>query len=103
MNMNVNKCMSAVNAYMYNSSDITPKKTSSASSVRNRDTVEFSKAAKAVATEGITGYTKSARAAAAKAADASASPERLAALKNAIASGSYNIPSGDIAASILGA
>lgn len=103
MSMNVNKCMSAVNAYMYNSNDVMPKKTSSASSVRNRDTVEFSKAAKAVVTEGITGYTKSARAAAVRDAEASASAERLAALKNAVSSGTYNVSSGDIAAAILGA
>lgn len=87
----------SVNAYRYNAESASDRMSRRDVSVkvRNTDKAEFT------ARAGVN-FSESLKTAAREAAEASASPERLSELADKIASGSYNVPTEDVAASILG-
>ncbi|MBQ5334178.1 MAG: flagellar biosynthesis anti-sigma factor FlgM [Oscillospiraceae bacterium] len=95
--MEIKNYTNALNAYRYASESASRPVSGKAQrdKRKNTDKAEFSSSARA-------SFSDSLKSAAKAAADSSASPERLAALSAKIADGSYNVPSEDIADSILG-
>jgi anti-sigma28 factor (negative regulator of flagellin synthesis) len=91
--MNVNKCSSAIGAYMANSYEKDVKtKSACETKTKNMDRAEFS--SNALGIQGV-------KSGAAKGAQSSASPERIAALKSMIAEGKYNVPAESVARAIF--